>query len=105
VYSVGVVLYHLASMQYPVEGQTVDEIAAAHARGEMTPLSDRRPNLPGSFVRVVERALEREPARRYRSSGAMQHDLVSALELDVLPTTRGVTARQRPNVPSMAVLP
>jgi TolB-like protein len=105
VYSVGVLLYHLASMQYPVEGHTVDEIAAAHARGEMTPLSDRRPNLPGSFVRVVEQALEREPARRYRSSGAMQHDLVSALELDVLPMTRGATARQRPNVPSMAVLP
>ena len=48
----------------------------------MTPLSDRRPDLPESFARVVERALERDPARRYRSCGAMQQDLVGALELE-----------------------
>ena len=66
-----------------------------------------RPDLPGRFVRVVERALERDPARRYRSSGAMQQDLVSALELEspseasesVIPT------RQMTGTSSIAVLP
>jgi len=108
VYSVGVVLYHLVTMRYPVEGETADDIAAAHARGETIPLSDRRPNLPGVFARVVERALEKDPARRYRSSGAMQHDLVSALELETASApspTRVITSRRRPEIPSIAVLP
>ena len=108
VYSVGVVLYHLVTLQYPVEGKTLYETAAAHMRGETTPLSDRRPNLPGSFVRVVERALERDPARRYRSSGAMQQDLVKALELDTASTTfisRVIPATPSPGIPSIAVLP
>jgi len=101
------VLYHLVTMRYPVEGEVYD-IAAAHARGEMTPLSDRRPNLPGNFARVVERALERDPARRYRSCGAMQQDLVSALELETASApsaTRVISAGRRPGIPSMAVLP
>ena len=76
--------------------------------GEMIPLSDRRPDLPGSFARVVERALEPDPARRYRSCGAMQQDLVGALELETATarsTTRVISARRRPGMPSMAVLP
>jgi eukaryotic-like serine/threonine-protein kinase len=108
VFSVGVALYHLVTLRYPVEGKTVEEVAAAHAKGEIIPLSDRRPNLPGSFARVVESALERDPARRYRSSGAMQQDLVSALELDpasTLAPARAVVTGGRRGAPSTAVLP
>jgi eukaryotic-like serine/threonine-protein kinase len=105
VYSVGVVLYHLVTMQYPVEGETLYEIASAHERKEMTPLSDRRPELPESFTRVVERALERDPARRYRSCGALLQDLVNALELDTASASRMIPARRRSEIPSMAVLP
>jgi serine/threonine protein kinase/tetratricopeptide (TPR) repeat protein len=105
VYSVGVVLYHLVTMKYPVEGESIYDIAAAHERTDVTPLSDRRPDLPETFTRVVERALERDPARRYRSCGALQQDLVKALELETAPPTRMIPARRRPGIPSMAVLP
>jgi serine/threonine-protein kinase len=96
VYSVGVVLYHLVTMQYPVEGETIYEIASAHERKDVTPLSDRRPELPESFTRVVEHALERDPARRYRSCGALLQDLVNALELDTASATRMIPARRVP---------
>ena len=105
VYSVGVVLYHLVTMQYPVVGESIYEIASAHERKDVTPLSDRRPELPESFTRVVERALESDPARRYRSCGALLQDLVSALELDTPSATRMIPARRRAEIPSMAVLP
>jgi len=105
VYSVGVVLYHLVTMQYPVEGESIYEIASAHERKDVTPLSDRRPELPESFTRVVERALERDPARRYRSCGALLQDLVNALELETPSATRMIPARRRAGIPSMAVLP
>jgi len=105
VYSVGVVLYHLVTMRYPVEGETMYEIAAAHERRDVTPLSDRRPELPESFTRVVEHALERDPSRRYRSCGALQQDLVNALELETASATKTMPARRRAGIPSMAVLP
>src|SRR5262249_10105512 len=81
IYSLGVLLYHLMTLRYPVDGETFDGIAAMHARRQRTPLSDHRPDLPPRLVQVVEGALERDPARRYRGAAAMEHDLVSVLEL------------------------
>ena len=107
IYSMGVLLFHLVTGDWPVTGATLEEVAAAHVRERRQRLADLRPDLPGRFVHVIERALERDPARRYRSSGAMQQDLVSALELEspseasesVIPT------RQMTGTSSIAVLP
>jgi serine/threonine-protein kinase len=79
IYSVGVLLFHLVTARFPAEGRTLSEIEAVHARGERHRLSDVRPDLPANFVQVVERALAREPAQRYRSSEEMQQDLMWAI--------------------------
>lgn len=79
IYSMGVLLFHLVTGRYPVEGQTMEQIEAAHARQNRQQLAPLRPDLLSGFVRVVERALERDPADRYRSSDDMQHDLTIAL--------------------------
>jgi eukaryotic-like serine/threonine-protein kinase len=107
VYSLGVLLYHLVTMRYPVEGDSIDAVAAAHSRGGRTLVTDVRPDLPGGFVLVIERALEPEPARRYRSVGAMQQDLVTTLEITDAIDQRGrhVSAANRPATQSVAVLP
>jgi TolB-like protein len=108
VYSLGVLLYHLVTKRYPVEGESIDAVEAAHAKGMRTPVTDLRPDLRGRFVRVIERALESDPARRYRSVGAMQEDLIAALEntTEVIPVrARRVAASNRPPAPSVAVLP
>jgi len=80
IYSVGVLLFHLVTGRYPVEGQTLAEIEAAHAKGDRQRLAEIRPDLPSRFVEAVERALARDPAERYRSSEEMQQALVSAVE-------------------------
>ena len=72
IYSVGVLLYHLVSNDFPVTAGTIAEFHAAHARLAMTPLRDLRPDLQESFVRVVERAIECDPARRFASAGEME---------------------------------
>jgi TolB-like protein len=108
VYSIGVLLYHLVTLRYPVEGNTMDAVEAAHATGRRTPVTDVRPDLPPLFARVIERALEPDPARRCRSVGAMQQDLAAVLELatDAVPqTVRQVAAANRLRTPSVAVLP
>jgi hypothetical protein len=71
IYSVGVLLYHLVSGSYPVEGTTPAEIAAAHWAGTRRLLVDRRPDLSPDFIHVVERAIAPEPARRYQSAGEL----------------------------------
>ena len=61
VYAVGVLLYHLVSGQYPVEGGTLLDLIDAHKAGRRRPLLERRPDLPMPFVQVVSRALAVEP--------------------------------------------
>jgi tetratricopeptide (TPR) repeat protein len=91
IYSMGVLLFHLVTSRYPVEGRTMEEIEAAHARGEHQTLAGLRPDLPGGFVRIVQRALERDPARRYRTTDDMQQDLM--LELHQQHSFEGTAAR------------
>jgi serine/threonine-protein kinase len=79
IYSIGVLLYHLLTMRYPVEGSTIAELESAHASRRVTPISDRRPDLPAGVVQVIERALDRDPARRPRSAGAMQQELLATI--------------------------
>ena len=71
IYALGVLLFHVVSMRFPHEGETREELVEAHARGRRVRLEDVRPDLPASFVDVVERAINRNPALRYASAGEM----------------------------------
>jgi serine/threonine-protein kinase len=77
IYSAGVLLYRLLTGGYPVAGRTLDDLRLAHERGERTALKLARPDLPRRLCRVVERALDGEPDRRYESAQAMAGDLSS----------------------------
>ncbi|HUF46598.1 MAG TPA: serine/threonine-protein kinase [Vicinamibacterales bacterium] len=70
-YSLGVLLFHLVTAKYPVNERSAMSLVIAHASGQRRLLSDVRPDLPVAFVQVVERALMRDPAQRFASSGAM----------------------------------
>ena len=78
-YSLGVLLFYLVTGRYPVEGRTLTEIMLVHTKGNQTLLSDLRPDLPGRFVQVVERALASAPDQRFHTAGEMQHALVDAM--------------------------
>src|SRR5574338_65617 len=107
-YSLGVLLYHLMTGRYPVEGGTFEALAAAHARRRTTPLAERRPDLPPPLVQVIEAALAFDPAHRPRSAWAMERELVNVVELqNALDETvaHEVAVRMRRRIPSLAVLP
>jgi len=82
IYSLGVLLFHLVTGQYPVTAGSLDDLRDAHATGRRVRLHDARPDLADDFVRVVERALAPEPLRRFASAGAMQEALARSLGLD-----------------------
>jgi serine/threonine protein kinase/tetratricopeptide (TPR) repeat protein len=79
IYSLGVLLYHLATGDYPVSAASLDDLRDVHARGATRRLSDVRPDLPEAFVRAIERALNHDPERRYASAGEMQAVLAEAV--------------------------
>jgi serine/threonine protein kinase len=82
-YSLGVVLYHLVTLEFPTPGRTVEVAQASYRNRQFVPLLDRRPDLPSSFIAIVSRALARNPARRYGTAGAMLEDLIQAMQLVV----------------------
>jgi serine/threonine protein kinase/tetratricopeptide (TPR) repeat protein len=82
IYSLGVLLYHLVTNTYPVRASSLEELKAAHAAGTRQRLTDVRPDLPEDFVRIVERAVDADPARRFASAGAMADALSHTLAFD-----------------------
>jgi serine/threonine protein kinase len=72
IYSLGVLLFHLVTGSYPVEGHSRQEIQRANQRRERKHLRDLRPDLPEPFIRIVERAIEYEPENRYRTAGEFE---------------------------------
>lgn len=77
-YAVGVLLYRLVSGAYPVEADDLGQLREKLRRGEVTPLRDRRPDLPAGFVQVVDRALSPLP-ERFHTAGEMERALATSL--------------------------
>jgi hypothetical protein len=83
IYSLGVLLYFLATASYPIGGSTRSEVERRHSHAvPRKHLRDVRPDLPESFIRVVDRALAYRPEDRHESAGALEADLNRALALD-----------------------
>lgn len=78
-YSLGVLLYHLVTGKYPVDGTSLNNLANAHREGQRAYLRDVRPDLPPLFVDVVEQALAADPAKRFSTAGSMERALVNVL--------------------------
>ncbi|PYR70576.1 MAG: hypothetical protein DMF88_02340 [Acidobacteria bacterium] len=105
IYSLGVLLYHAVTNDYPVPGKTFVEVEAAHARGPIS-LAKRQSSLPRRFIRVVDRAIDPDPARRQRSALELKDDLAAAMASDLAETAAARFPREViPEIPSVAVLP
>ena len=93
-YSLGVLLFYLATGEFPVTAGTMQQLSRAHGSAQRRRLRDLRPDLPASFVQVVERAVEAEPSARFSSAGEMEAALRDAA--DGFPRTRTEVERLRP---------
>jgi serine/threonine protein kinase/Flp pilus assembly protein TadD len=81
IYSLGVLLFHLLTGKYPVDGSSTREIKSAHESGQRQTLLDVRPDLPEQLAHVVEIAANPDPSKRYRSTGQMIAALTEAAGL------------------------
>jgi eukaryotic-like serine/threonine-protein kinase len=79
IYSLGVLLFHLVTGEYPVPGRTRAEVEEAHTTGAHIRLRDRRADAPAAFVDAVERAIAIDPHERFQSIGAFEAALARFL--------------------------
>ncbi len=70
IYSLGVLLYHLVTGSYPVRARSLPDVRLAHERNERTSIRTPRAALSPKFARIIERAIDPGPERRYQSADA-----------------------------------
>lgn len=71
VYSVGVLLYRMLTLSYPLHAGSLFELRAAHERLERGERVTAWRNVPRRLAAIVARALDPRPERRYDSAGAL----------------------------------
>jgi hypothetical protein len=74
-YSVGVLLYEALSGRKPFEADSPLALAHAIQNRPPVPLAELRPDIPSHVVAVVERAMEKDPVRRFADASEMARAL------------------------------
>ena len=98
IFSLGIMLYQMASGRRPFSGESSLELASAILRDAPRPLGETRPELPAALGQVVQRCLEKDRDRRIQTAG----EVVAALNgIAQHPSSSGT----RGAAPSIAVLP
>ncbi|HYN07003.1 MAG TPA: FHA domain-containing serine/threonine-protein kinase [Vicinamibacterales bacterium] len=75
IYSLGVLLFHLVTGEYPVTGESLSELRRAHQTGSRRAVTSLRPDLHPTLARVIERAIDPVPERRYPDADALAADV------------------------------
>ena len=75
IYGLGVLLFYLLTGAYPVTGRSVSDVRRAHERNDRAALRTIRPDVRPALARIIERAIDPRPERRYASAGALGKDL------------------------------
>ena len=71
IYSLGVVLYEMATGRPPYVAETPPAIFVKHLHDPLPPPRTFNPNLPASVERVILKALTKDPAQRYATAGEL----------------------------------
>jgi hypothetical protein len=75
IFSVGAVFYELLTNRAPFTGDDPIEILEKLRSEDPPPLSEVEPTLPPELGKILERALQKDPARRFATLGEMRAEI------------------------------
>ncbi len=75
IFSLGVVLYVMATGRRPFEGDTPASILSSVLKDTPPPVTERKPSLPRDLGRIVRRCLHKDPERRYQTAKDIRNEL------------------------------
>ncbi|HTR97773.1 MAG TPA: protein kinase [Candidatus Acidoferrales bacterium] len=108
-FSLGVLLYELATGRRPFGGASSAEVSSAILRDTPAPVRALRGDLPQDLERIVARCLEKDPERRIQTAKDVRNELeLIRRALDSAPSHAAAAPAPVPDVralPSIAVLP
>lgn len=75
IYSLGVVMYELATGTLPYDGETPINVALKHVQEQVLPPSEIRHDLPAALEDIILKCMEKRQADRYKNVGELIQDL------------------------------
>jgi serine/threonine protein kinase/tetratricopeptide (TPR) repeat protein len=102
IFSLGIILYEMASGRRPFDGASSAELASAILRDTPHPLSEIRAGIPDALSMVIQRCLEKTTENRFASARDVR-DALQALRHSSASGSRQIASSNPP--PSIAVLP
>jgi serine/threonine protein kinase/membrane-associated phospholipid phosphatase len=94
IFSLGIMLYELATGRRPFRGPSEATIVAAILRDTPEPIERHRPDLPPELGALVRRCLEKDPQRRLQTAHELHQALQDIAEQSIQARSPGV--RKRP---------
>ncbi|HEV2349498.1 MAG TPA: protein kinase [Terriglobia bacterium] len=104
IFSLGIILYEMATAKRPFTGHSSVEMVSSILRDAPTLVTDLRADLPAHLARIIRRCLEKDPRQRVQTARDIANEFADVAEA-TKPSSGTLAARPMDSGPSVAVLP
>jgi len=105
VYGLGCTIYHLTTGKLPFPGSNPIERLGKRLSGKHVPITEHLPDVPASFVRVLDKMMALKPSERYATAAEAAEALASLVRPRKVPQAITTTPQSDSQKPTPAPAP